>query len=71
MYYTPKPEESEEFVFDVDSLYAYFTQLTDHRDRRGIRYSLELILTLVILAKLGGEDHPTGFEQWAQARAWY
>jgi predicted transposase YbfD/YdcC len=71
MYYTPKPEESEEFVFDVDSLYAYFAQLTDHRDRRGIRYSLELILTLVILAKLGGEDHPTGFEQWAQARAWY
>ena len=71
MYYTPKPEESEVFVFDVDSLYAYLTQVTDHRDPRGIRYSLGLILTLMVLAKLAGEDHPTGFEQWVQARAWY
>ena len=71
MYYTPKPEESEVFVFDVNSLYAHFMRVTDHRDPRGIRYSLGLILTLVVLAKLGGEDHPTGFEQWAQARAWY
>jgi predicted transposase YbfD/YdcC len=71
MYYTPNPEESEVFVFDVDSLYAYFTQVTDHRDPRGIRYSLGLILTLMMLAKLAGEDHPTGIEQWAQARAWY
>lgn len=71
MYYTPKLEESEVFVFDVDSLYAYLLRVTDHRDPRGVRYSLGLILTLIVLAKLSGEDHPTGFEQWAQARAWY
>jgi predicted transposase YbfD/YdcC len=71
MYYTPKEAKLEAFVVDVDSLFAHFSQLTDHRDPRGVRYSLALILTLVVLAKLSGQDHPTGFEQWAQTRAKY
>jgi predicted transposase YbfD/YdcC len=63
--------EEEGFVIDVGSLYAEFGTLEDHRDPRGKRYELALILTLIVLAKLAGEDQPTGFEQWAQERKEY
>lgn len=59
------------FVFDVGSLYAHLQTLTDRRKPRGVRYQLETVLTLVVLAKLCGEDQPSGIADWAQHRtAW-
>jgi predicted transposase YbfD/YdcC len=56
------------FAFDVGSMYAWLLQLKDNRKRRGIRYPLALVLLLVILAKLGGEDGPKGMAEWLQHR---
>ena len=41
-----------EVVFDVDSLYARLRDLGDKRKRRGLRYSLVLILMIILLAKI-------------------
>jgi predicted transposase YbfD/YdcC len=57
------------FVFDIGSLYAQFQQLTDSRDARGLRYPLEVVLTLAVLGKLCGEDRPSGIAEWAEHRA--
>ena len=55
-------------VFDLGSLYAHFCKMSDTRKRRGVRYRLETILTLMVLAKLCGEDNPSGIADWAQHR---
>jgi predicted transposase YbfD/YdcC len=55
-------------VFDVGSLYAHFQHLQDRRQARGKRYALELVLTLIVLAKLSGEDRLYGIAEWARAR---
>jgi predicted transposase YbfD/YdcC len=59
---------SEEQVFDVGSLYAKFQELGDTRKRRGLRYRLETILVVMILAKLCGEDNPSAIAEWAKHR---
>jgi len=56
-------------IFDVGSLYAHFRTLSDKRKRRGVRYSLALILVLIMLAKTCGESHPSGIAEWAKHRA--
>ena len=58
-----------EFVLNVDSLYAHLSDLTDQRDPRGVRYALVDALTLIILAKLGGEDEVHGMSEWLKLRA--
>jgi predicted transposase YbfD/YdcC len=55
-------------VFDVGSLYAHFCELQDSRKARGKRYRLETVLTLMVLAKLCGEDKPSGIAEWAKHR---
>jgi predicted transposase YbfD/YdcC len=55
-------------VFDVGSLYAEFAELSDRRWRRGKRYQLALVLLLLLLAKLCGEDRPYGIAQWVSDR---
>ena len=55
-------------VFELGSLYAWLLKLTDGRKRRGIRYPLALLLVMVILAKLGGEDGPKGMAEWLKYR---
>jgi len=62
------PSASTEFVFSLGSLYDYLAKLTDRRKRRGVRYSLATILVLVVLAKLCGQDKPSGIADWAQQR---
>lgn len=59
----------EGIVFDLDSLYARLTTLTDRRSQRGIRYPLPLALRLILLAKLGGEDTAQGIASWLRYRA--
>lgn len=56
-------------VYDLNSLYVHLTELSDQRKRRGVRYPLPEALTLIILAKLGGEDGPTGMAEWLAHRA--
>jgi predicted transposase YbfD/YdcC len=58
-----------EYVFDLNGLYAHLERLTDQRDPRGVRYQLADALSLIILAKLGGEDEPRGMADWLKHRA--
>jgi predicted transposase YbfD/YdcC len=55
-------------VIDIGSIYSHFQTLTDKRKRRGIRYSLALILVIIMLAKTCGENHPSGIAEWAKNR---
>jgi predicted transposase YbfD/YdcC len=59
----------EGLVFDVGSLFGRFQGLSDKRKRRGLRYSLVLILMIILLAKTCGENHPSGIAEWAKHRA--
>ena len=65
----PLRESGSGFVFDLGSLYDRFAQLTDQRHARGKRYPLAQLLTLLVLAKLAGEDQPHGIAEWVRARA--
>lgn len=58
-----------DYVYSLNSLYAHYEALTDQRKARGVRYILADALTLITLAKLGGEDGPTGMAQWLEERA--
>jgi len=57
------------YVWNVSSLYAHYEQLSDQRSARGIRYRLADMMSMVTLAKLGGEDEPHGMAQWLSERA--
>jgi predicted transposase YbfD/YdcC len=57
------------YVYDLNSLYAHYEELIDQRKARGVRYALADALTLITLAKLGGEDGPTSMAQWLAERA--
>ena len=61
-------DTTDGIVFNVADLEARLNQLTDTRDRRGKIYSLGMILIMVILAKLSGEDKPSGIAQWIWLR---
>ncbi len=52
----------------VTSLYHALQALPDPRRRQGKRYSLAVILTLVILAKLAGEQTMSGVTDWVRHR---
>jgi predicted transposase YbfD/YdcC len=58
-----------EVIFDVGSLYSYFQEMKDTRKRRGIRYSLVTILVMMVMAKLCGEDTPSGIADWVKHRS--
>jgi predicted transposase YbfD/YdcC len=55
-------------VFDLRSLWRRLAALSDRRQRRGKRYALPLVLLLIVLAKLSGEDRPSGIADWVQHR---
>ena len=55
-------------LFDLGSLADRLRTLTDSRHRRGIRYPLVTLLLLIVLAKLGGEDRPSGMADWVKGR---
>ncbi len=60
---------TEGVAFEVNSLYEALQRVSDKRKARGKRYSVALVLTLSVLAKLGGEDQPEGMAEWVQLRA--
>ncbi len=47
-------------IIDPDSLYSAFEQVTDGRKKKGKRYPLPLLLTLLLLGKLAGETTVNG-----------
>jgi predicted transposase YbfD/YdcC len=56
-------------IVDIGSLFAHFQRLSDKRKPRGMRYSLAMILVVVMMAKLCGENHFMGIAEWAKHRA--
>lgn len=63
-----KANETDAIAFDAADLASYLEQLTDTRDKRGKIYPLGMIVTLVLLAKLAGEDKPSGIAEWIRLR---
>jgi predicted transposase YbfD/YdcC len=55
-------------VMNLSSLYQRFEQLTDKRKSKGKRYALATILVGMFLAKLCGEDKPSGMAEWVALR---
>ena len=54
---------------DALSLYHVFEQITDERHLRGKRYSLALVLSLLILGKLAGMTTLIAIAEWVRWRA--
>lgn len=54
--------------YEKGSVYDHFCKLTDLRSAHGKRYELAAILTIIVLAKLCGEDKPMGIAEWAKHR---
>lgn len=55
-------------IYDLRSLFAFLLKVTDTRGRRGKQYPLEILLVLILLAKLCGENTPTGIADWVRYR---
>lgn len=65
---TIEAKDTNAVKFNVAELEARFSQLTDSRAKRGKIYSLSMLLTMILLAKLAGEDKPSGIAQWIRFR---
>jgi len=59
---------AEALTIDPASLYCAFEQVTDGRQKRGKRYPLLLLLTLLLLGKLAGETTVNGIVEWVKER---
>ena len=51
------------------SVYGTLEQVSDGRHKRGVRYSVALVLTLILLAKLAGMTTPLAIAEWVRLRA--
>src|ERR1700746_517035 len=58
----------ESLAIDAASLYQAFEQVKDGRGRKGRRYPLALILTLIMLGKMAGETKIEGIIDWINLR---
>ncbi len=69
-YSTLLTEEEEHRLSRVPltALYEALKQVKDGRKKRGCRYSLALILTLLLLARLAGETELRAAAQWIKLR---
>lgn len=61
-------QDENGLVFDIESLYDYLLKVEDTRKAKGKRYTLISLLILMLLAKLGGEDKPSGMAEWIEHR---
>lgn len=61
-------ESNTERILNVGSLYACFQKMNDRRKNRGKRYALATIMLGMFLAKLCGEDKPSGIAEWVKLR---
>src|SRR5579863_823392 len=51
------------------SVYRTLEQVSDGRHKRGVRYSVALVLSLILLAKLTGMTTPLAIAEWVRLRA--
>jgi hypothetical protein len=56
-------------VMDVNSPDARFRTMKDTRKAKGLRYPLVDILVMITLAKLCGQDKPSGIAEWVKNRS--
>src|SRR5581483_11176891 len=54
---------------DAMSVYRAFESIQDGRKKRGVRYSVALILTLLVLGKLAGMTSLAAIADWVRLRA--
>ncbi len=54
---------------DALSVYRAFEHIKDKRKKRGVRYSVALILTLILLGKLAGMTTLQAIAEWVRLRA--
>ena len=59
---------AEALSSDPASLYRAFEQVTDGRGKKGKRYPLPLLLTVLLLGKLAGETSVNGIVDWINER---
>jgi predicted transposase YbfD/YdcC len=57
------------FVFSLQALTERFQMLTDKRKARGVRYPLDVLLVVAVLAKLSGHSRLEALADWARIRA--
>src|SRR2546430_17282795 len=69
-YSTLIPEEEEQRLSRVPltALYEALKQVKDGRKKRGCRYSLALLLTLLLLARLAGGNELRAAGRWGRVR---
>lgn len=58
----------ESVAIDPASLYRAFEKVKDGRARKGTRYPLALVLTLIMLGKMAGETTIEGIIHWIDLR---
>ena len=61
-------QNTDAIVFNIADLEARLNQLPGSRDKRGQIYPLGMILTMVLVANLSGEDKPSGIPHWIRLR---
>src|SRR6266705_266676 len=54
---------------DAMSVYRALEQVQDGRHKRGVRYSVALIFTLILLGKVAGMTTPLAIAEWVRLRA--
>jgi len=67
-YITIEVEENGGRLLNIGELYAVLEGVNDRRQAKGKRYTIGILLIVVILAKLCGEDTPYGMAEWAKNR---
>src|SRR2546421_4771498 len=63
-----KQISQDSLVIDPASLYQAFEKVKDGRGRKGKRYPLAFILTLIMLGKMAGETTIEGIIDWINGR---
>lgn len=63
-----EPGGAEGLSIDPASLYRAFEHVRDGRKKKGKRYPLPLLLTLLMLGKLAGETSVNGIVDWIKER---
>jgi len=58
----------EPVAIDPASLYCAFEKVKDGRKRKGVRYPLAFVLTLIMLGKMAGETTIEGIIDWVNVR---
>lgn len=60
--------ETKGVIFDLNKLQERLDPITDTRNARGKIYPLSFVLIAIVLAKLAGEDKPSGIADWIRLR---